>query len=171
MAGETAASLATSPCGSPLAPRRRSPCHRDRSTASGPCQHRVCRPPRLRAPWPVLPEPTAPGRRSPTPLTGANRDRLAPRRPVAHRPRFAVRPLDPRQIARRPDPKEGRQVDQPGAPPTRLSDPYATAAILFSRVSTTSGEGTSVPDGPKTSYCHICNRNAPNMSVNVGLTL
>ena len=54
---------------------------------------------------------------------------------------------------------------------TRLSDPYATAAILWSRVSMTSGEGVSVPEGPKTSYCHICNRNAPNMSVNVGVTL
>ena len=54
---------------------------------------------------------------------------------------------------------------------TRLSDPYATAAILWSRVSMTSGEGASVPEGPKTSYCHICNRNAPNMSVNVGVTL
>ena len=54
---------------------------------------------------------------------------------------------------------------------TRLSDPYATAAILWSRVSMTSGEGASVPEGPKTSYCHICNRNVPNMSVNVGVTL
>ena len=31
---------------------------------------------------------------------------------------------------------------------TRLSDPYATAAILWSRVSMTSGEGASVPDEP-----------------------
>src|SRR3954453_20257476 len=30
------------------------------------------------------------------------------------------------------------------------------------------GEGSSAPDSPKTSYSHICSRNAPSMSVNVG---
>src|SRR3954453_13841091 len=33
------------------------------------------------------------------------------------------------------------------------------------------GEGSSAPDSPKTSYSHICSRNAPSMSVNVGVIL
>ena len=53
---------------------------------------------------------------------------------------------------------------------TRLSDHYATADILWSSFPIRSGEGTSSPDSPKTVYSHICNRSAPSMSVNVGVT-
>src|SRR3954447_16504065 len=53
---------------------------------------------------------------------------------------------------------------------TCLSDLYATAAILWSRRSMHSGEGTSSPVSPKTLYSHICSRSAPSMSVNVGVT-
>jgi hypothetical protein len=55
--------------------------------------------------------------------------------------------------------------------PTRLSGFQPTAASLWSRRRMDSGEGVFSPDSPKTSYSHICNRNAPSMSVNVGVTL
>jgi len=58
----------------------------------------------------------------------------------------------------------------PIRPLTRLSDLYATADSLWSILSMHSGEGVSVPDSPKTSCSHICNRSAPSMSVNVGVT-
>src|SRR3954471_11216807 len=57
-----------------------------------------------------------------------------------------------------------------GMDQTCLSDLYATAAILWSKLSMHSGEGVSSPVSPKTSYSHICSRSAPSMSVNVGVT-
>jgi len=54
-------------------------------------------------------------------------------------------------------------------PLTRLSDSQATAAILWSRLRRHSGEAVRHRT-PKTSYSHICNRSAPSMSVNVGIT-
>src|SRR5512135_1537634 len=54
---------------------------------------------------------------------------------------------------------------------TCISDHYATAESVWSSISRHSGEGTSAPEAPETRCCHICNRNAPSMSLNVGVTL
>jgi hypothetical protein len=54
---------------------------------------------------------------------------------------------------------------------TCLSDHYATAASVWSSISMHSGEGASTPEALKTRCCHIWSRNAPSMSLNVGLTL
>src|SRR5262249_49451185 len=45
------------------------------------------------------------------------------------------------------------------------------AESLWSSLRTHSGEGVSSPVSPKISCSHICNRNAPSMSENVGVTL
>src|SRR5512135_1456228 len=54
---------------------------------------------------------------------------------------------------------------------TCISDHYATAESVWSSISRHSGEGPSAPEAPETRCCHICNRNAPSMSLNVGVTL
>ena len=147
---------------------RGSPARPPRTGPSGFAQRAVKRthcgesdglPPRATAPgaWRGTPQGSAaPGRDTGRP-SRARQERLAPRGSDAGAPPDRAGRVPPGGLLWR------RQ--------TRLSDPYATAAILWSRVSMTSGEGASVPEGPKTSYCHICNRNAPNMSVNVGVTL
>src|SRR5512142_49310 len=56
-------------------------------------------------------------------------------------------------------------------PLTCISDHYATAESVWSSISRHSGAGTSAPEAPETRCCHICNRNAPSMSLNVGVTL
>ena len=61
--------------------------------------------------------------------------------------------------------------DYRAEPLTRLSDIQPTADSLWSRRRMHSGEGVFSPDSPKTSYSHICKRNAPSMSVNVGVIL
>src|SRR5512135_781756 len=58
-----------------------------------------------------------------------------------------------------------------GVGQTCISDHYATAESVWSSISRHSGEGTSAPEAPETRCCHICNRNAPSMSLNVGVTL
>src|SRR5512135_121081 len=60
---------------------------------------------------------------------------------------------------------------RPWYPQTCISDHYATAESVWSSISRHSGEGTSAPEAPETRCCHICNRNAPSMSLNVGVTL